>query len=147
MASRAIQLSNPAPTHHNILIVKNCGLPRRNRPLGLVKRRQNLIVCGLFDQCRCTLVTMTDLHLNSHRIRQVSYGNEIGPVDTQGTGIQLFLITHYDLARISLDLDDVERRARGHAQSLALTHSEIVNAAVFADDLAVGGNQFASRVR
>ena len=68
-------------------------------------------------------------------------------MDTQGAGIQLFLVTYYDLARISLDLDHVERRARGHAQSLALAHGEVMNAAVLADDFAVGGNQFTRRVR
>ena len=44
---------------------------------------------------------------------------------------------------ISADFQHVQRRARGHAESLALPHGEVVDALVSADHLAAGGDQFA----
>src|SRR5262252_4264218 len=53
---------------------------------------------------------------------------------------------HHHLPVRTTDLDHVEGRARGHAESLALANGEIVDAAVLADDCAIGCNQFASGV-
>ena len=64
----------------------------------------------------------------------------------QRAGIELSPASDNHLAGISLDLDHVERRARGHAQSLALAHGEVVDAAMLAHDFAVGGDQFAGSV-
>src|SRR5262252_7777672 len=53
---------------------------------------------------------------------------------------------HHHLPVRTTDLDHVEGRARGHAESLALANGEIVDAAVLADDCALGRNQFAGGV-
>src|SRR5450755_2780801 len=52
-----------------------------------------------------------------------------------------------DLLVRAADLDHVERRAGGYAESLALADREIVNASVLTDDVAVGGDEVASGVR
>ena len=46
----------------------------------------------------------------------------------------------------SVNLNYVEWRSGGHAQTLALSHSEVVNAGVLADDFAVRGYQVTRRV-
>ena len=68
------------------------------------------------------------------------------PAHAQGARVKLFLITHNHLSGISLDLDHVERRTCRYAQSLALAHGEVVDAAMLAYDFAIGGNQFAGSV-
>src|SRR5208282_5334589 len=52
---------------------------------------------------------------------------------------------HYLLLRAA-DLDHVERRAGGDAQSLALADGEVVNAPMLADHFAVGGHEVARGV-
>src|ERR1700693_3794746 len=52
-----------------------------------------------------------------------------------------------DLLVRAADLNHVERRARGHAQSLALAHGEVVNAAVLADDFAICRDEIAGSIR
>src|SRR5271169_3278801 len=58
----------------------------------------------------------------------------------------MFFPTHHNPLVGAADLDDVERRARGHAESLTLAHGEVVNAAVFAEDFSVCGHQVARGV-
>src|SRR5271167_4670830 len=58
----------------------------------------------------------------------------------------MFFATHDNLLVGAADLDDVERRTRGHAESLTLAHSEVVNAAVFAEDFSVCSHQVARGV-
>ena len=89
---------------------------------------------------------MADLYRDSHGLAQILDRDEIGPVYPKGAGVEFFLIADHHLASVSLDLNYVERRARGHAKSLALAHGEVVNAAVLAYDFAVGRDQFAGRV-
>src|ERR1700686_3087253 len=57
----------------------------------------------------------------------------------------LFPADDYLLVRAA-DLDDVERRAGGNAESLALADGEVVNASVLAYDFAVCGDEIAGRL-
>src|SRR5713101_6241774 len=61
----------------------------------------------------------------------------------QRARIELFVLADDDLASVSLDLEDVERRAGGDAQPLALADGEIVNARMLADDTPVGSDHLA----
>src|SRR6185437_206145 len=47
----------------------------------------------------------------------------------------------------AVDVNDVERRACGHAQSLALAHGEVVDAVMPAEHAPRGGDEFAGGVR
>ncbi len=60
--------------------------------------------------------------------------------------VEFFLVADHHLAGVSLDLDHVKRRTRGHAKALALTHGEVVDAAMLANDFAVGRDQLAGSV-
>ena len=91
-------------------------------------------------------MAMADLHRDSHGLAQLFHRDEIDTMHPQGAGVEIFLLADHHLASVSLDLNHVERRTSGHAQSLALAHGEVVNAAVLADDFAVGGDQFARGV-
>ena len=53
---------------------------------------------------------------------------------------------HHHLLVGSANLDDVERRSRCKAQSLALSDCKVVDAAMFADNLATGRDQLARGV-
>src|SRR6516165_2113013 len=52
-----------------------------------------------------------------------------------------------DLLVSATDLDDIERRSRGHPEPLALTNGKVVDAAVLANNLSAGCNQFPGGVR
>ena len=67
-------------------------------------------------------------------------------MSAQRPGVEIFLLADHDLARVSLDLNHVERRTRGYAKTLALAHGEVVDAAVLADDFAIGGDQLAGGI-
>ena len=51
-----------------------------------------------------------------------------------------------DLLVGAADLDDIERRSRGHAESLALADGKVVNAGMLADHVAVCGDEVAGGV-
>src|SRR5271156_2076218 len=59
----------------------------------------------------------------------------------------MFIAADHDLLIGSVNLDHVERRSRGHAQALALSHSEVVDSAVLTDHFPARGHKFASSVR
>ena len=73
-------------------------------------------------------------------------GDEVHAASAQGACIEMLLPAHDHLLIGAADLDNVEWRSRGHAQSLALADSEVVNAGVLADDFAVRGYQVTRRV-
>src|SRR5580692_5475800 len=89
---------------------------------------------------------MADLYYDSHRLQQIVDCDEVDTMGAQRARIEIFLLTYYNLSSISLDLDHVEGRARGHAQPLALPYGEVVDAAVLANHLPVAGDQFSRRV-
>src|SRR5439155_11436512 len=90
---------------------------------------------------------MPDLHLNSHRVAQLGHGNQIYFPNTHRLAVEILLVAHDYLARISLNLDYVQWRPGSHAKSLALPNREVMNPVVLADHAAIAGNQFACGVR
>src|ERR1041385_8442752 len=60
---------------------------------------------------------------------------------------QIIISADSDLTFSAVDVDDVERRARGNAQSLALAHGKVVDAVMVPQHLAVRCNQLAGSVR
>src|ERR1041385_2529496 len=60
---------------------------------------------------------------------------------------QIIISADSDLTFSAVDVDDVERRARGHAQSLALAHRKVVDAPMMSQHLAICGDEFAGSVR
>ncbi len=60
---------------------------------------------------------------------------------------QLGVGAHGDAMAGGVDIEHVERRGRADAQALALADGEVEDAVVVADDLAVGGDQFAGGLR
>ena len=90
---------------------------------------------------------MVDLYRDSHRLAQLFHSDEIGTLHPQRAGIEFFLVADHHLASVSLDLYYVEWRTSRDAQSLALAHGEVMDAAMLAYDFAVGSDQFARSVR
>ena len=86
---------------------------------------------------------MADFNGYSHRLAEFGDRNQIIAMGAEDAGIEFFAVPNDDLARVSLDLEDVEGRAGSDAQSLALADGEIVDASMFADDTAVGSDHFA----
>ena len=80
-------------------------------------------------------MAMANFHRGSHRLRQICDRDQIHAMRAQGPGVEIFLVADDDLARVSLDLNHVKRRTRGHAEALALAHGEVVDAAMLANDL------------
>ena len=62
-------------------------------------------------------------------------------------GKQLIIAADGHLSAGAVDVDDVERRACGHAQSLALAHGEVVDAFMPAEHAPIGGDELAGGVR
>src|SRR5208337_1874147 len=64
----------------------------------------------------------------------------------KSTRVKLVVFADHHLPRVVVDLNHIERRARGHAESLALADGEIVNPGVLSDNLAVSGDHLAGNI-
>ena len=100
----------------------------------------------LLNHGRRGLVTVANLYCDPHRLAQILDGNQIHAPGAQRARIKMLVSADDYLLIGSADLDDVERRSRRHAESLALADGEIVNAAVLADHFAARRHQFAGGV-
>src|SRR6202142_2995005 len=86
---------------------------------------------------------VANLHRNSHRLAYVFGRNQVHPAGVKSARVKLLVVAHYHLPGVVLDLNDIQRRTSGYAQSFALAHGEIMNSGMFADSLTVGGPHFA----
>src|SRR5437667_11059023 len=87
-------------------------------------------------------MAVTDFDGDSHRFAQIFDCNKIDAACAKRARVKFLLIADNYLARVALDLDHIERRTGGYAESLALSNCEVVNASVFANHLADGGDYF-----
>src|SRR5579863_4542446 len=67
-------------------------------------------------------------------------------MDAQSIGIKVLSASDHDFPGVALDLQHVEWGTRGQAQALALTHGEVVDAAVLANRATVSRDQFSGSV-
>src|SRR5206468_8443936 len=111
--------------------------------LRIVKANEDLIRSGRFNQGRSGLVAVPDLDGHSHRLAQFRDRNQVDAMRAERARIEFFVLADDDLASVSLDLEDIKWRASSDAETLALSHREIVNAGVFADDAPVGSHHLA----
>src|SRR5215470_1242316 len=58
----------------------------------------------------------------------------------------MLLLSYHDLPRVTLDLQDVQRRSSGYTKPLALTDSEVVDTRMLADYAAIGRDQLAGGI-
>src|SRR5437588_5168573 len=140
------ELGDPAAAHHDISVIEDGCLARRDGSLRLVEGGQHLVVSDLLNRGRRRLMTMTDFYGDSHGCAQISRGNEVHALCVQAPGEQLLAASDYYLASVALDLDYIKRRSGGYTQSPALAHCEVVDAMVLPDNFPARGDQLASRV-
>ena len=91
-------------------------------------------------------MTMANLHADPLWLAQIVDRDQIHATGAQGSRVQILLVADHDLALVALDLDHVQRRAGGHAQTLALAYGEVVDSVVLADYFPFGGHEFAGCV-
>src|SRR6266536_1744309 len=140
-------LSDPAAAHHDLPIVEYGCLAGRDGALTLIKGDQALVVASPLHHCGCRLVAMANLHSDPHGRVEIVHRDQIHAAGPQRARIEMLFPADHDLLVRAADLDNVERRACGHAQSLTLTHGEIVNASMFADHFTTGSDKIAGCVR
>src|SRR6266567_3127280 len=137
-------LRDPAAADRNVPIVENRGLAWRDGALRLVEGGEDFVFADSLNRGPSGLVAMANLHAHAHRLAQIVHGDQ---VHAPGARIEMLFPADNHLLVRAADLDDVERRTRGDAKSLALAHSEVVNAAVLADDFSIRSDQIAGGVR
>src|ERR1700756_2412196 len=74
-------------------------------------------------------------------------GDPIHITGDERTRKQIIVSANSDLALRAIDVDDIERRTSGYAESLALADGEIVDAFMMPQHLAIGGDKFAGSIR
>ena len=139
-------LADPAAANHNIAVIEHSSLPGSDGALGLVKGHQDFVVASLLNDSRSGLMSMANLHGHAHWLANLCHGNQVHSARAQCARVEMLVTTDDHLLIRTADLDDVQRRSGRDAKSLALAHSEVVNARVLADDFAVRGDEFARSV-
>jgi len=89
---------------------------------------------------------MANLHGHAHGLMQVGDRDQVHTLGAQGARIEMLFAADNHLLLRAADLDDIERRAGGYAESLALADGEVVNARMLAEDFAAGRDQLAGGV-
>src|SRR6185312_5474647 len=137
------RLHDPAAANHLVPVVEHRRLPWRYRALRLIECGNRFIhACG-FKRGPRRLVTMTDLGANAHRAGEAGNADPVEPVRSQMTRGQLRIRAHRYAMIFGIDLQNVERIARSHLKALALAHSEVEDALMPTEDIAIGCYQFA----
>src|ERR1700687_319945 len=116
------KLNDPATANHDITIVEHCRLSRSDGALRLVERNEDFVVRASFNHGRGGLVTMANLHGDSHGLAKVIHRDEVHAAGTQGARIKVLFPTDDDLLVCAAALNHSEGRASGHAASPALAH-------------------------
>src|SRR5215831_2022833 len=124
--SRVNTLSNPAPANYHIPIVENRCLPRGNGSLGFIKRNQNFVFARTLDRSGGGLVPMPDFHLHRHGLVEIIHRDQVRSPRPQCAGIEMLVPANGHLFVSPADLDDIQRRSRGHSKPLALADREVV---------------------
>src|ERR1022692_1522210 len=137
---------NPAAADHDVVNVENGSLPRSDRPLRFVKNHLHRIRPVRFNRCRSWLVLVPDLHRDLHRLAQLCRRNQGHLACAKGTRIKLLILADHDLPRVVLDLNHVKRRTGSDAKPLTLPDRKVMNAAMLADHLTVGGDHLAANL-
>src|ERR1700722_4839240 len=89
---------------------------------------------------------MANFYGDAHGLAEIVDCDEVHAARAQSTRVEIFFSADDDLLVRAADLNHVERRTGGHAESFALADGEVVNAVVLADDFAAGGDQLAGGV-
>src|SRR5579863_8465688 len=139
-------LGDPAAADYDIAVIENCSLSRCDGALGLVEGGEDFVVAYALDYGRGGLVAMANLHRHPHRLVKIVDRDQVYAAGAQGARVEMLFPADDDLLISAADLDDVERRAGGYAESLALADGEVVNAGVLAENFAGGGDEVAGGV-
>src|SRR5208282_381001 len=140
---------DPTAADYDVAIVENGSLAGGERALRLVEGDSNLVrPCGFrrFNDGRRGLMLVADLHCHPHGLAQLGGRNQIHSVSAESARVKLLVLADDHLPSVILDLNHIERRARGYTESLALADREVVNPGVLADHLAVGRDHLAANV-
>ena len=81
-----------------------------------------------------------------HRLFETGYRNQVDAPRPQRSRVQLVASANHDLLLVSANLQNVERRTGGYAQSLTLAHREVMDAAMLAHHLSRRGHQLAGGI-
>src|SRR5580700_3150471 len=84
---------------------------------------------------------MTNLHGYSHRLAKFIHGDKIQTPGAQFARIKMLVAADHDLLVGAIYLNHIERRSGRNPKALALSHGEVVNAAVLTDHLSTRGYQ------
>src|ERR1700734_1094291 len=92
-------------------------------------------------------MAMTDLRLHADGRTKIIEGNPIQPPRTQRLREQVLSRSDDHLSLLAPNLEDIQGRPGSNSEPLALSDGEVMNAAVAADHLSCGRNQFPSCIR
>src|SRR3984957_525803 len=84
---------------------------------------------------------MANLYRDAHGPEEIFHRDEVHAAGAQRTRVEILFPADNHLLVGATDLNHVERRAGGYAESLALADREIVNTVVLADNFAIGCDQ------
>src|SRR5450755_1662530 len=91
-------------------------------------------------------MAVANLGAHTKGLVKVVDGNPVQSLGAQGLGKKIVRAADHNLAPIAADLQHIERRTGGYAETLALADGEVVDSLVGADDLTAGGNELAGGV-
>src|SRR3954471_2938581 len=139
-------LPDPASAHNHISIVEHDGLSGRDRPLRNVESREHF-VSRSFDGRIRGFMTMADLRLHPHGLTKLGDGYPVQVAGTQRLRHKIVPATDHNLALGAVDLQNVKRIPGRNAKALALSHGEVVDALMLADDLTSRSHQLTRGIR
>ena len=139
-------LKDPAAAHYDFSVIEYGGLAGGDGALGLVEGRGNFTGSGVLDLGHSWLVAVADFYADAKRLGKRLDGDPVQVAGAEGPRVEQIIGAEDNLIRGGLDLNDIERRACGYSQALALAYGEVVNAGVFANGFARCGNEFAGGI-
>src|ERR1039457_3140464 len=114
-------LFDPAAAQHQVAVVKYRTLARSDRALGLIEDHLHPCVrptgSGGIQRGGRPRVLVADLHLGPHGSGDARDGDPVDPVYEEPGAQEVVVRTHGDALRKWVGGDDVQRLARGNAQT------------------------------
>ena len=119
-------LDDPTAAYDFVAIVEDGRLAGGDGALRSIKRRKNFVLARHFNDGPGWLVAVANLGLDAHGGVERGDGNPVQVAGAECLDGGLRFAAYGDLVRRIVDLDDVERRVRREAESLALSDRKSV---------------------
>src|SRR5690242_8248779 len=120
--------NNPAAADHDISIIENRGLSGSDGTLRLVECCKHLVAGVPADNGGSGCVLIANSHCHPHRLAQLFDSDPVQAACVESVRVKVLAFAHDDLASVSANFQNIERISSSHAEPLALSYREVVDA-------------------